>query len=46
MRKIIFPLLAFAAGLLVADHFFGVDVEGLFEGFGNFVADILKGGRK
>lgn len=43
MKKLVLPLLVFAMGLFVADYFFGVDVPGLFEGFGKFVAGILKG---
>jgi hypothetical protein len=46
MRKIIVPLMVFALGLFVADYFFGVDVPELFEGFGDFVVNLLKGSRK
>ena len=43
MKKIILPLSAFIIGLAVAQYFFGVDVEGLAEGFIDFLADILDG---
>ncbi len=46
MRKLLPPLIVFALGLFVADYFFGVDIPGLFEGFGKFLADILRGGKK
>lgn len=46
MKKILPALIVFALGLFVADYFFGIDVPGLFEGFGRFLVDILKGGNK
>ena len=46
MKKLVLPLTVFALGLFIADYFFGIDVPELFEGFGNFVANIFKGGNK
>lgn len=43
MKKIIFPLSVLILGLAVAKFFFGVDVEGLAEGFIDFLSDILNG---
>lgn len=44
--KLVLPLTVFAFGLFVADYFFGIDVPGLFKGFGNLIADIFKGGTR
>ena len=41
MKKIIFPLCVFIAGLIVAKVFFGVDVEGLTEGFIDFLSGLF-----
>jgi len=46
MKKIILPLCVFILGLAVAKFFFGVDVEGLAEGFIDFLLDILDGPNK
>ena len=43
MKKIIFPLCIFILGLAVAKFFFGVDVEGLAEGFVDFLANLFGG---
>lgn len=43
MKKIILPLGVFILCLAVAKYFFGVDVEGLAEGYFDFVSDILDG---
>ncbi|MDH3454914.1 MAG: hypothetical protein OEL80_07170 [Desulfuromonadales bacterium] len=43
MKKIILPLCVSILGLAVAKFFFGVDVEGLADGFIDFLADILNG---
>jgi hypothetical protein len=43
MKKIIFALCVFILGLAAAKQFFGVDVEGLFEGFFEFLAEIFDG---
>jgi hypothetical protein len=43
MKKIILPLCVSILGLAVAKFFFGVDVEGLADGFVDFLADILNG---
>jgi hypothetical protein len=43
MKKLILPLCVFIFGLAVAHFFFGVDVEGLAEGFIDFLSDILDG---
>ena len=43
MKKIIFALIVFALGLAAAQFFFGVDIEGLTEGFIDFISDILDG---
>jgi hypothetical protein len=43
MKKVILPLSVFIIGLAVANYFFGVDVEGLAEGFIDFLADLLDG---
>ena len=43
MKKIILPLCIVILGLAVAKFFFGVDVEGLTEGFIEFLTDILDG---
>lgn len=43
MKKIILPVVILILGLAVAQFFFGVDVEGLLEGFGEFLAEILDG---
>lgn len=46
MKKLGVPLIVFAIGLAVANYLFGVDVEGLFKGFGQLLADIFKGGSR
>jgi hypothetical protein len=46
MKKLVLPLVVFALGLFVADYFFGIDVPALFEGFGSFLVNILKGGNR
>jgi hypothetical protein len=43
MKKIFMALCVFILGLTAAKMFFGVDVEGLFEGFFEFLADIFDG---
>ena len=43
MKKYLVALTVFAAGLVIADYFFGVDVMELFEGFGDFLVNIFKG---
>ena len=43
MKKFIFPLCIFILGLAVAKIFFDVDVEGLAEGFVDFLAELLDG---
>jgi hypothetical protein len=43
MKVIIWPVILFVAGLLIAHFFFGLNVERLLEGFGDFVAEILDG---
>ncbi len=43
MKKIILALCVFILGLAAAKMFFGVDVEGLFEGFFEFLAEIFDG---
>jgi len=43
MKKILLPLVLFIIGLIVAKLFFGVDVEKLFEGFAEFLGDLLDG---
>lgn len=43
MKKIIWPLILLAAGLAVAQFFFGVNVEELAEGFFDFLTGILDG---
>lgn len=43
MKKIILALCIFVLGLVAAKVFFGVDVEGLFEGYFEFIADIFDG---
>ena len=43
MKTIIFPVILFIIGLAVANIFFGVDVEGLAEGFLDFVVNLFKG---
>ena len=43
MKKFIFPLCVVILGLAAAKYFFDVDIEGLVEGFLDFLADILDG---
>jgi hypothetical protein len=43
MKKIIWALIIFVLGLAAAQYFFGVDVEGLTEGFIDFLSDLLDG---
>lgn len=43
MKKIFLPILIFIIGLFVAQYFFGVDVEGLIEGFLEFLREIFDG---
>jgi hypothetical protein len=43
MKKIIFPLCIVILGLAAAKYFFDVDIEGLTEGFLDFLAGILDG---
>ncbi len=43
MKKIALPVIVFVVGLVIAKLFFGVDVEGLTEGFLDFLGNILKG---
>jgi hypothetical protein len=43
MKKLILPLFVFAAGLLIADHFFAINVPELFRGFGNFLLNLFAG---
>jgi len=46
MKKFILPLCVSIIALAVAKYFFGVDVEGLAEGFLDFLLDILDGPSK
>ena len=46
MKKLILPLCVFILGMAVAKFFFGVDVEGLAEGFIDFLSDLLDGPNK
>ncbi len=46
MKKLVLPIMVFILGLVIAHYFFEVDVTELFEGFGNFIVNILKGGNK
>jgi hypothetical protein len=43
MKKIIVPIIVCAFGLFIAYYFFDVDIEGLTEGFIDFLADLLDG---
>ena len=43
MKKYLVALTVFAAGLVVADYFFGVNVMELVDGFWQFLVDIFKG---
>ncbi len=43
MKKLILPLCVSILGLAVAKFFFDVDIEGLAEGFIDFLTDILNG---
>lgn len=43
MKKIIWPIIIFILGLAAAQFFFGVDVEGLTDGFVDFLSDLLDG---
>ena len=43
MKKFILPLCVVILGLAAAKFLFGVDVEGLTEGFLAFLSDILDG---
>jgi len=46
MKKLLLPLTIFVLGLAIADVFFGVDVRELFQGFGQFLADLfIRGGK-
>jgi len=46
MSKLILPVAVFILGLLVADHFFGIDVPALARGFGKFLVDLFTGGHR
>lgn len=46
MKKFILPLCVFILGMAIAKFFFGVDVEGLAEGFVDFLLDLLDGPNK
>ena len=43
MKVIFWPVILFVIGLAIAHFFFGINVERLLEGFGDFVAEILDG---
>ena len=43
MKKLILPLCVVILVVAVAKFFFGVDVEGLTEGFIDFLSDLLDG---
>ena len=43
MKKYFVALTVFAAGLVIADYFFGVNVMELFHGFGDFIVNLFKG---
>lgn len=43
MKKFIFPLCVLILSLAAAKYFFGVDIEGLAEGFLDFLTGILDG---
>lgn len=43
MKKVILPVLVFIIGLAVAKIFFHVDIEGLAEGFFDFLKDLFDG---
>ena len=43
MKKLIVPIIICAFGLFIAYYFFGVDIEGLTEGFIDFLTDLLDG---
>lgn len=43
MKAILWPVILFVIGMLIAQFFFGVNVERLLEGFGDFIAEILDG---
>jgi hypothetical protein len=41
MKKLLLPLAVFCLGLAIADYFFGVDIPGLFAGFGEFLKNLF-----
>jgi hypothetical protein len=43
MKKLMVPVIVSAFALFIAYYFFGVDVEGLTEGFIDFLTDLLDG---
>jgi len=43
MKTIVWPIIIFVAGLLIAHFLFGVDIERLAKGFFDFVSGILRG---
>lgn len=43
MKTIALPLILFLVGLFVAEAFFGLNIESLFEGFFKFLKGILTG---
>ena len=46
MKKYLIALCVFAAGLVIADYFFGLDINELLSGFGDFIMNILEGPKK
>jgi len=43
MKKIFLPVVLFIIGLVVANIYFGLDIEKLIEGFLDFITEILDG---
>jgi len=43
MKKLIVPIIICAFALFIAYYFFDVDIEGLTEGFIDFLTDLLDG---
>jgi len=41
LKKVILPLMVFILGLFIAKQFFGIDVEGLAEGFIDFLSNLF-----
>lgn len=44
MRKIVLPLIIFAAGLFIAGALFDIDIEKLFQGAWQLIKRIVSGG--